>query len=207
MKNNVVRNMMVACVATLGVLMWTGCSDYRDSGGDEGVTANENLSDAATLALRQFRQRDPSLDQFMQNSAGYAVFPEVGKGGAGIGGAHGNGVVYDNSGRILGYAELTQATIGLQLGGQTFSEVIFFEDQLALDRFKQGNATLSANASAVAAAEGAASAADYTEGVAVFTMPRTGLMFEASVGGQKFSFTPVQDYPSSQRMNSVNDMR
>jgi lipid-binding SYLF domain-containing protein len=183
----------VAILSVAAVLAWTvGCSDYRDSGGDDRVEVRESRFDAADLSVRQFQQRDPTLDRFFQNSAGYAVFPEVGKGGAGIGGAHGDGIVYQN-GQVIGHAELTQATIGLQLGGQTFSEIIFFQDRNALEQFKQGNTTLSANASAVAASDGAARSADYTEGVAVFVMPRTGLMFEASIGGQKFTYTPISN--------------
>ncbi|MCI0366096.1 MAG: hypothetical protein L0Y44_03460 [Phycisphaerales bacterium] len=117
------------------------------------------------------------------------MFPTVGKGGAGVGGAFGRGVVYE-LGEIIGFTSLTQASFGLQLGGQTYSELILF-DQPALQRFKRGEFSLSAQASAVAVTAGAAANARFQNGVMVFTLGQKGLMYEASVGGQKFSFEPL----------------
>lgn len=147
------------------------------------------LEQNAQMSVRKFKQQDPSMDRFFSSSAGYAVFPTVGKGGAGVGGAHGNGVVYQG-GRIVGYTELAQGTIGLQLGGQAYSEIIFFETSSDLNHFKTGNMEFSAQASAVAATAGASANVDYERGVAVFTMAKGGLMAEASVGGQKFDYSP-----------------
>lgn len=141
----------------------------------------------ARHAISEFRQADPSLNRFFNSAYGYAVFPTVGKGGFGIGGAYGSGVVF-RGGKVVGEASLTQLTIGFQLGGQAYREVIFFRDKGSFDDFKKGNFELSAQASAVAATFGASADADFENGVAVFTLAKGGLMYEASVGGQKFSF-------------------
>ena len=117
------------------------------------------------------------------------MFPTVVKGAVGIGGASGSGIVFEK-GQALGKARLTQGTIGAQIGGQTYSEVIFFETVPALTDFKKGTLALAAQVSAVAASAGASKDAKYQEGVAVFTHEKGGLMAEASVGGQKFSFEP-----------------
>ncbi|MCC5830127.1 MAG: hypothetical protein JJU36_11830 [Phycisphaeraceae bacterium] len=139
--------------------------------------------------IDRFKQKDASLERFFDNSYGYAVFPEITKGAVGVGGAHGRGVVYED-GRIVGDVSVTQGTIGFQLGGQNFSQIIFFQTADSLERLKAGNLAFSANASAVAAASGAAATANYEDGVAVFSQTIGGLMYEASIGGQKFSFTP-----------------
>jgi lipid-binding SYLF domain-containing protein len=140
---------------------------------------------AATLAAA--KSADPTLAPVFNSSAGYAVFPTVGKAAAGFGGAYGRGVLYER-GRAVGYCDLSQATVGLQLGGQTYSEIIAFETKEAVETFKQGNFRFAAQATAVALKSGAGANAKYTDGVAVFTMDETGLMYEAAVGGQKFSY-------------------
>jgi len=153
----------------------------------------------------------PVVEPYFSNSYGYAVFPTIGKGGVGIGGAHGQGQVYAK-GKVTGYTKMTQLTIGLQLGGQAFSQIIFFEDQRAYDDFTTGNFEFGAQATAVAITAGAtaqasttgagASAtsggtagkqeASYYKGMAVFTHVKGGLMYEATLGGQKFSFKPAK---------------
>ncbi|MCB1124330.1 MAG: hypothetical protein KJT03_22450, partial [Verrucomicrobiae bacterium] len=120
---------------------------------------------------------------------GYAIFPTIGKAGFWIGGAFGKGEVYEK-GKFLGEARLTQGSVGFQWGGQAYVEVIFFENERNLENFKDSNFALSAQASAVAAAEGAAANAKYEHGVAVFTVAKGGIMLEASVGGQKFKYLP-----------------
>lgn len=142
---------------------------------------------AARQAASEFRKADPSLQRFFESSHGYAVFPTVGKGGFGIGGAYGSGVLF-SGGKAVGETSLTQLTIGFQLGGQAYREIIFFRDRAAMDAFKRGNFELSAQASAVAATLGASADADFENGVAVFTLAKGGLMYEASVGGQKFDY-------------------
>jgi lipid-binding SYLF domain-containing protein len=141
----------------------------------------------ATAAL--FRKTDPGLSRFFEHSVGWAVFPTVGKGAIGIGAAYGGGVLFQG-GQAVGTCTLTQVTVGLQLGGQAYSEIIFFETAEALADFKKGSFALAAQVSAVAAAAGASADAKYQLGVAVFTVAKGGLMYEASVGGQKFSFEP-----------------
>lgn len=145
----------------------------------------------AAEAIEAFKKADPSLQPFWEKSAGYAVFPRVGKGGFVVAGAHGTGLLFEK-GTVAGEASLSQASIGLQAGGQSFSEVIFFETSDSLAGFKKGEWTMSAQVGAVAAAEGAGKNAKYREGVAVFTLVRSGLMAEAAVGGQKFKFTPLK---------------
>ncbi|MEZ5832588.1 MAG: hypothetical protein R3D05_15550 [Dongiaceae bacterium] len=148
--------------------------------------ANEKQS-RDTIAA--FKKTDPGIDTFFKKAHGYAVFPEITKGAIGIGGAAGDGTVFEK-GAAIGSSSMTQVTIGLQLGGQTYSEVIFFKDAAALDNFKRGGYEVAAGASAVALKDGASKTADYNNGVAIFTMGTGGLMFEASIGGQKFSYEP-----------------
>ena len=138
-------------------------------------------------AILTAKEKDPDLAKWFDFAAGYAVFPKVGKAGIGIGGARGKGILIQGD-ESLGETTLTQLTIGLQLGGQVYSEYVFFKDQTALDDFKRGNFELGAQVSAVAVAAGASASADYSKGVAVFTIAEGGLMFEATVGGQKFRF-------------------
>ena len=141
-------------------------------------------------AMAEFTKADPGLQKQIDKAAGYAIFPSVGKGAIGIGGAHGKGWVYQGGG-LIGETSLTQVTIGLQLGGQAYRELILFKDKTALDDFKRGNFELSAQASAVAVTAGASANVKYNGGVAILTMAKGGLMYEASVGGQKFSYKPV----------------
>ncbi len=151
-----------------------------------------NAEKKAEETIARFKDTDPELLEFFNKAYGYAVFPTVGKAGMGIGGARGEGIVYEQ-GQAVGSSTLTQVTIGFQFGGQTYSEIIFFKSDDALKVFKEGNYELSAQASAVALTKGASADADYNEGVAVFTMTKTGAMFEASVGGQKLSFEPMSE--------------
>jgi len=141
--------------------------------------------------IEEFRRADPNLAKFFKISAGYVVFPKVTKGGVGIGGAGGRGAVFRTDGHPIGLAKLSQVTLGVQLGGQTFREIIFFETREAMDNFKYGGIKMSAEASAIVAAEGSSTHAAYRNGVAIFTLPIGGLMFEASIGGQSLRFQPL----------------
>ena len=145
----------------------------------------------ARQTLAVFVKADPGLQRFVDNSAGYAIFPNVAKGAVGVGGARGDGVLFVRGDVPVNKVKLTQVTVGLQLGGQTYSEIIFFENPKALSDFQSGDFSLTAQVSAVALAEGASRTAKYTNGVAVFTATGGGLMFEASVGGQKFNVKPL----------------
>lgn len=149
-----------------------------------------DLEQNAADAIALFMETDSSLVAFFESSYGYAIFPNVGKGGVGLGGAHGKGLVYKD-GEIVGRTSLTQFTVGFQFGGQVYQQVIFFENERGYADFTGGNFELSAQASAIAAAAGVAANATYRHGVAIFTLGKGGLMYEASVGGQKFSFTPL----------------
>jgi len=156
-----------------------------------GAQTNEDskvIADAKDIKERLI-EKDSGLADFFENSAGYVIFPNVGKGAFIIGGASGNGVVYHNN-EIIGMAGLKKVDVGLQAGGQAIAEVIFFETDRDVQKFKDGDFEFAAQASAVAVKSGKAKNAKYREGVVVFAMPKAGLMAEASVGGQKFSYTP-----------------
>ncbi len=164
------------------LLIGPGCAHAPDT-----ATEAQAMQSEAEATLDTMVARDPSLADVLADSAGYVVFPEVGKGGAIVGGAHGVGVVYEN-GRPIGHAELSQASVGLQLGGQSFSQLVVLKDQGALDRLKAGDFDMAANASAVALQSGAGRSADFQDGSAVFYLSRGGLMAGLDVSGQKISF-------------------
>lgn len=148
---------------------------------------NPKLLEEAKDAVKAFKDKGEGIRIFFKQAHGYAVFPRVKKGGLGVGGARGKGVVFEK-GEPIGISTLTQATVGFQAGGQVYSEIIFFETEADLERFTQGGFKLAAQAAAVAADKGVSADAAYSNGTAIFTMTRGGLMYEASVGGQKFSF-------------------
>lgn len=150
-------------------------------------TGRADIKAEAQTALEKAERNDLSLAQALRDASGYAIFPSVGKGAIGVGGAYGKGVLYEH-GAFTGYCDLTQASIGLQLGGQAYTEIIVFKTPEALSKFKSGNLAFDAQATAVALKSGAGANAKYANGVAVFTMNESGLMYEASIGGQKFSY-------------------
>lgn len=145
----------------------------------------EKQTSKADEARKELLETDPSMQRFFDSAAGWAIIPTVGKGAVGVGGARGKGLLYEG-GKPTHEVTLTQLTIGFQWGGQAYSEFIFFKDQEALARFKQGNYELGAQASAVAVKTGISVDANYSDGVAIFTSVKGGLMYEAAVGGQKF---------------------
>lgn len=169
------------------------------------------LADSYADTIDSFRRAGES-GAFFGQSYGYAVFPTIGKGGIGIGGAHGKGRVFAG-GQHVGDASMTQVTVGFQLGGQAFSQVIFFEDERAFREFTSGNFEFSAQATAVAITAGVSAEANtgggtsagisggqndattthggFRKGMAIFTIAKGGLMYEAALGGQKFSYTPL----------------
>jgi lipid-binding SYLF domain-containing protein len=180
------RNVVWVCTLVVaGALVMAGCSTTPAS-----PEKKAQLTSKCENAVEVAKKTDPGLQKFFDGAAGYAVFPSVGKAAIGIGGAYGRGELFEG-GKLAGYATLTQASIGLALGGQAYTELIFFEDKAALDRFKTGSFAFAAQVSAVALESGVSANAKYADGVAVFTMSEAGLMYEASVGGQKFSYAPV----------------
>jgi lipid-binding SYLF domain-containing protein len=151
--------------------------------------ADEVTSAQVKETIKTFETKDPSLKKRFKSAHGYAVFPDIGKAGLIIGGGGGDGHVFER-GRMIGTAEVSMLNVGATAGVQHYSEVIFFKDKAALDRFRANKLEFDANASAVIAKSGASDSADYHEGVLVFTHPTEGVMLEASIGGQKFTFHP-----------------
>ncbi len=139
--------------------------------------------------IHAFEQKDPNIGALFQKSYGYVVFPRIGKGGAIIGGARGKGVVYEK-GTVIGQASITEVTVGLVLGGETFSQVIFFKNEEALARFKENRFEFAAQATATAVTTGAGAQYQFDNDVAIYTMARKGALGEAAIGGQKFHYTP-----------------
>ena len=167
--------MVMACV--LNIMPAFGQSESKN---------NKIIADSKT-AKAEFLAADALMKGIFDSAYGYVIFPNLGKGGIGVGGAAGNGVVYEQN-TIVGMAKLSQVSIGFQAGGQAYREIIFFESKNELERFKKSQLEFSAEVSAVAVTSGASAKAKYTKGVMVFTMQKGGLMYEASVGGQQFKF-------------------
>jgi lipid-binding SYLF domain-containing protein len=152
----------------------------------------EKIINDADKAKITFIEKDELLKNLFESAYGYVIFPNVGKGGMGIGAAAGNGAVYEH-GILVGMAKMKQLTIGLQLGGQAYREVIFFENEEEFNRFKENRFEFSAQASAVAVTQGASANVKYKDGVMIFTQEKGGLMYEASIGGQKFKFNGLEE--------------
>lgn len=150
----------------------------------------QEIIDDALNAKEAFIQMDPYMKNLFKNSEAYAIFPNVGAGAYILGAASGNGAVFQN-GRLIGMADLKQINVGLQFGGKAYREVIFFQNEAALERFKQGNFSLSGNVSAVVLEEGVGETVNFENGLAIVTMPKAGAMIEVSVGGQRFKFEPL----------------
>lgn len=153
-------------------------------------TAKQTLSDRSESALKSMERTSPEIRRMVTKGYGYAVFPEVGKGGALVGGAFGRGEVFQE-GKFVGYAKIEQATVGAQVGGQTYDLLMVFQNPETMMKFKNNEWTAAANASAVILKEGAAAATDFKDGVAIYVRPIGGAMAEASIGGQKFTFEPA----------------
>ena len=177
-----------SCASLIALLtlaaFFAGCSTAPKS-----EEKRDALVDNAQAILKEMKAQDPSLESFLSKGYGHVMFPTVGKGGLVAGGAYGRGVVYRGSDHV-GYADLTQASIGLQAGGQSFAELIVFQDEATFNKFTASQLQFGANASAIALKTGAASSATFQNGLAVFVMPKGGLMFEVSLSGQQFKYQP-----------------
>jgi lipid-binding SYLF domain-containing protein len=172
----------MALVLTVVAGLLVGCATAPASRAER-----ETLLAEAATAMTRIRAEDPEVGTVVNRGYGYALFPTVTKGALVVGGGHGQGVVYER-GRHTAYCDLTQATVGAQVGGQTFSELLVFESQAALDRFKAGQLTFAADASAVVLKTRVATAdIPFVDGVAVVVSPISGAMVEAAIGGQKFT--------------------
>ena len=154
---------------------------------DQAARKEHKLESKADRTIKLAEKKDPSIPNLFERSYGYAVFPKIIQGGAGLGGAHGKGVVYER-GAFIGEASLTQGTVGLQLGGESYSELIFFENEDVLRQFKANRLEFAAQTSAVALKAGTGAKANFVKGVTVFVISRKGLMAEAAIGGQRFHF-------------------
>ena len=168
------------CFVIAGLLINSSAKAQSDEK-DDKIVAD------AKEAKTDFINADGLMKNLFDNSYGYVIFPNIGKGAIGIGGAAGNGAVFQK-GNLIGMAKMTQASIGFQWGGQAYREVIFFETEADLNRFKENKIEFSGQASAVAATKGAAANVKYKDGVMIFSQIKGGLMYEASVGGQKFKY-------------------
>ena len=147
----------------------------------------EKLISESSTAKTAFIKTDPSMAALFDSSYGYVIFPKIGKGGFIVGGSGGDGILYEK-GKSIGLVKTGQVTVGAQIGGQAYREVIFFENEDALDRMKASKMEFSSQISAVAVKSGVSKNAKYTDGALVFTQDLGGLMAEATVGGQKFKY-------------------
>jgi lipid-binding SYLF domain-containing protein len=172
--------------AVAALVLTTGCTTAPRTSEERA-----QLISNAEATIAKARQADPDFAKFLDSAAGFVVFPKIAKGAAGVGGAYGKGVLFLR-GQAVGFTTMTQATVGAQLGGQGYAEIIAFETPEAVKNFERGNFTFAAQASAVALKSGASKNAKYTDGVAVFSFDETGLMAEAAIGGQKFDYEPKE---------------
>jgi lipid-binding SYLF domain-containing protein len=176
----------LALVAIVGVGLISGCSTApKDEGDAQKLDANAD----ATLA--GYKAKDPSIQALLDKSVGYAIFPDIGKGGWIVGGSYGRGQVYEG-GKMIGYADISEVSAGFQWGAQNFSEMLIFMKQSDLDAFKQKDFSVGANVSAVALSSGAAAKTDPSKGVVALVDTKGGLMAEAALGGQRMRFTPTK---------------
>jgi lipid-binding SYLF domain-containing protein len=174
-------------VAAAAVVFAGACASAPDTEEEQA-----SLEARAESTKAEMIARDPGLQTLLNRASGYVVFPSIGKGGVIVGGAAGTGVVYER-GQVIGYAELNQGSIGAQLGGQTFGELMVFGDPNTWQRFLLGEEfSTGGNVSAVAVNKGAAAGANFRSGVGVFVMPKGGLMLDISVAGQTLKFIPAR---------------
>jgi lipid-binding SYLF domain-containing protein len=148
------------------------------------------IAELVQQVKKDWQAKDNTFNKTLKKAYAYAIFPEVGKGGFIVGASHGAGEVYKKK-KLIGHAKMTQTTVGAQVGGQTYAEVILFKDKKALDRFKANRFEGTAAATAIGGKKGAAAASKYKDGVAIMVLPKKGAMAEAAGGGQKFHFEPV----------------
>src|SRR5437867_9573651 len=174
----------VIVVMALAMGLVAGCST-----GSVTKEEGDALFKKAQASRQEWNTVDPQFEAFAKKGYGYAFFPEITKGGLVFGGARGRGVVYEK-GQHIGYADLTQISAGFQAGLQDYSQLIVFENQAAMDKFKRNEIDFGANASAVYGDTGAAMSAQFVDGVAVFVRPTRGAMAEASLGGQQITYLP-----------------
>jgi lipid-binding SYLF domain-containing protein len=177
---------ILPAVAILAMAV-AGCESTGTSQSGSPQAQNSTMNDQSTTALQQMETKDTSLNNVVDNAYAYAIFPSVGEAAVGIGGAGGHGTVYQH-GQAVGTATLHQGSVGVQLGGETYAELVVFQTPAAYDVFKNGNLEFGADASATAIKAGAAAAGQFNHGTRIFILPHGGLMAGAAVIGQKFTF-------------------
>lgn len=150
------------------------------------------ISDAEAAKV-EFIAMNKGLESQFDKATAYVVFPNVGKGAVIVGAASGHGAVYKD-GKLVGLASMKQLDVGAQIGGEAYSEVIFFNSEEAFEKLKNNELELTSQVAAVAVEEGKSLNTKFSDGMAVYVMPKAGLMAEVSVGGQKFEFRPLDRY-------------
>ena len=179
---------LVSLLALLTLGLLAGCQHTTP----QSEEARDNRHDEVQTALREMNRADPDLQEFLNKSAGYAMFSDVGKAGFIVGAAVGNGEAYEG-GQMVGYCKIIQGSVGLQAGAQAFDELVVFETRQAMRKFEDEKLEFGANASAIVLKAGAAKTASFRDGVAVFVHPKGGAMAELSVSGQKFQYEALRD--------------
>jgi len=164
----------------------TACSSGVPNTAEDAALRHTQVNQA----IVDLKEKDASLEKYFNHAYAYAIFPNVIAGGLGVGGFSGNGEVYQG-GKFVGYSNVSGGNIGYQIGGQSFVQAVFFQNEAAFSNFKTGTLEFDAKATAVAAKSGAGAQADYANGIVAFALPRKGLMVQAAIGGQKFSFQPA----------------
>jgi len=177
------QTMRVGALGAL-VMVVASCATAPKKGSDRAA-----LEQQAQAALQSMRSREPMIDSVLDDAAGYAVFPSIGKAGVVAGAAYGRGILYQG-GMAVGFVELNQGSLGATLGAQTFSELIVMQTPDAVARMKSGQFSVGADISAVALTAGAAANVNFNDGIAVFVLPKGGLMADVSVSGQQINFQP-----------------
>lgn len=180
---------MIISVMCAVVIAAAGCATAPKTQGERS-----SLERDANATLASMRARDMGLDSMLNRSAGYAVFPKIGKAGFVAGAAYGRGVLYER-GRPIGFVELNQGSFGAQIGAESFSELVVLNTPEAVDRMKTGKFSVGANAQAIVLTTGAAATARFDQGVAVFVVPTGGAMAELSISGQQINYEPIYRGP------------
>ncbi|MDT7827425.1 lipid-binding SYLF domain-containing protein [Pricia sp. S334] len=173
-------------VLTTAILLTMTVGIFAQNSDEKKIISDADKAKQTVIAEAE------GLEDYFDNAQGYVIFPNVGEGGFILGAASGNGVVYEN-GAIVGMADLKKVDVGFQVGGQAVIEIIFFETEDALNRFKTGDFEFSGEVSATAVKSGVSENLNYNDGVIVIVKPKAGLMADVSVGGQKFNFTAMEN--------------
>ncbi len=171
----------------LGLMVLAGCAEPVTP---STPASRDYMSARVKGTISEFISNKPSIKNLIASAYGYAVLPSIGSGAFVIGGAEGRGQVFEH-GRLIGYCKMSSASIGAQIGGQSYSELILFQNAATMAAFKEGETTFDARASAVVAASGGGTAANYVRGVLVYVLPSQGFMAQAAIGGQHFTFAPL----------------